>query len=131
MSHRELRAFAEIMRVLGYPRLLSLDNFRSPNFALVADLLYWLVQRYEPGVKVPDDIDTEAQRVRFLAAAAAVMSSKARIQCVLRWESSARVGRARWCAIAWRLLQRRRSLCALTSSNSPRPPMSPFLPALP
>ena len=83
MSHRELRAFAEIMRVLGYPRLLSLDNFRSPNFALVADLLYWLVQRYEPGVKVPDDIDTEAQRVLFLAAAAAVMSSKARIQCVL------------------------------------------------
>jgi clusterin-associated protein 1 len=83
MSIRELRQFSEIMRVLGYPRLLSVENFRQPNFALVADLLYWLILRYEPLVKIPDDIDTEAQRIQFLTSAAAVMSTKARIQCVL------------------------------------------------
>lgn len=33
------------MRGLGYPRLISLENFRNPNFELVADCLYWLVQR--------------------------------------------------------------------------------------
>lgn len=33
------------MKSLGYPRLISMENFRLPNFELVADCLYWLVQR--------------------------------------------------------------------------------------
>ena len=82
MTSRELRTLTEVLRCLGYGRPISLENFRAPNFALVADILYWLVLRYEPGVKIPDDIDTESQRVQFLAAAAAAMASKARIQCV-------------------------------------------------
>ena len=28
-----------------YNRLISVENFRTPNFPLVADVLYWLVQR--------------------------------------------------------------------------------------
>ena len=32
MSYRELRNYTEIMRALGYPRLISLENFRKPNF---------------------------------------------------------------------------------------------------
>jgi hypothetical protein len=58
--------FTEIMRALGYPRLISvspmssvpqnlfdllkyylfrqMENFRSPNFELVADILYWMVK---------------------------------------------------------------------------------------
>ena len=61
------------MRMLGYPRLISVngiayvlapfqlncntvlttieikvENFRTPNFALVADILYWLVYRSVP-----------------------------------------------------------------------------------
>lgn len=38
--------FTEIMRSLGYPRLISMENFRQPNFELVADTLLWLAQRY-------------------------------------------------------------------------------------
>ena len=34
-----------MMRSLGYPRLISMENFRTPNFELVADCLYWLLQR--------------------------------------------------------------------------------------
>ena len=45
MSFRELRNFTETMRCLGYPRLISMENFRTPNFELVADLLYWLLKR--------------------------------------------------------------------------------------
>lgn len=41
-------AFTETMRSLGYPRLISMENFRAPNFELVADCLYWLVQRWVP-----------------------------------------------------------------------------------
>lgn len=38
--------FTEMMRALGYPRLISMENFRTPNFTLVAEILTWLVKRY-------------------------------------------------------------------------------------
>lgn len=68
MSFRELRNFCEVMRSLGYHRLVSMENFRSPNFGLVADVLFWLVHRFEPNCAIPDDIDTETQRVHFIKA---------------------------------------------------------------
>ncbi len=48
MSYRELRNFCEIMRGLGYSRLISMENFRKPNFELIADILYWLATRFDP-----------------------------------------------------------------------------------
>lgn len=59
---------------------MQMDNFRTPNFPLVADSLYWLLLRYDPNIKISDDIDTETQRVTFLTAAAAFMAAKARVQ---------------------------------------------------
>lgn len=94
-----------------------MENFRTPNFRLVAEILDWLVHRcantrveapgcavgsavagdaadarnvaapapapsgcrYDPHVHIPESIDTEAARIQFLAAVAAVMASKARI----------------------------------------------------
>jgi len=53
---------------LGYPRLISMENFRSPNFELVADVLDWLLHRFEPNCSIPDDISTEAHRVMFIKA---------------------------------------------------------------
>lgn len=64
--------FTEIMRALGYPRLISLDNFRVPNFQLVADALYWMVKRYDPDVDISDNIESENDRVDFLTGAAVV-----------------------------------------------------------
>ena len=80
MSYRELRDFAEIMRTLGYPRKISLESFRVPNFTLVADVLDWLVQRYDPQAHIPDNIDTEDDRVEFLTTIATVLASKARLK---------------------------------------------------
>ncbi|KAH0631819.1 hypothetical protein JD844_019653 [Phrynosoma platyrhinos] len=37
--------FTEMMRALGYPRLISMENFRTPNFMLVSEILLWLVKR--------------------------------------------------------------------------------------
>jgi len=68
MSFRELRNFCEIMRSLGYHRLISMENFRSPNFELVADVCDWLLHRFEPNCSIPDDISTEAHRVMFIKA---------------------------------------------------------------
>ena len=63
MSFRELRNFNERMRALGYPQLISIENFTNPNFELVAHALYWLVRRYDPDAEISDSIEEEADRV--------------------------------------------------------------------
>ena len=37
-------------------------NLGNPNFELVADILDWLLHRFEPGVAIPDDISISAFR---------------------------------------------------------------------
>lgn len=70
MSFREVRNYAEYMRALGYPRLISMANFREPNFELVADNLLWMTRRYDPGINLPEDISTEIERIALLNATA-------------------------------------------------------------
>ena len=72
--------FTEVMRALGYPRLISVDNFRNPNFELVADVLYWMVKRYDPDISVHEGIESEDDRVSFLTSIAAALHSKAGIR---------------------------------------------------
>ncbi|XP_075686581.1 clusterin-associated protein 1 isoform X5 [Rhinoderma darwinii] len=69
--------FTEMMRALGYPRLISMENFRSPNFLLVSEVLIWLVKRYEPNMTLPVDVDTEQDRVFFIKAVAQFMDLRA------------------------------------------------------
>ena len=80
MSYRDLRNFTEMMRALGYSRLISMENFRSPNFSLVAEVLIWLVKRYDPNADLPTDIDTEQDRVIFIKSVAQFMATKAHIK---------------------------------------------------
>lgn len=69
MSFRELRNLCEVMRALGYHRLISVENFRAPNFELVADLLDWLLHRLDPAAGLSDDISSEQLRVHFVKCA--------------------------------------------------------------
>ncbi|XP_076793391.1 clusterin-associated protein 1 isoform X5 [Arvicanthis niloticus] len=80
MSFRDLRNFTEMMRALGYPRHISMENFRTPNFGLVSEVLLWLVKRYEPQTDIPSDIETEQDRVFFIKAIAQFMATKAHIK---------------------------------------------------
>uniref|UniRef100_A0A1A7XW93 Clusterin associated protein 1 n=2 Tax=Iconisemion striatum TaxID=60296 RepID=A0A1A7XW93_9TELE len=80
MSFRDLRNFTEMMRALGYHRLISMENFRTPNFALVSEILIWLVKRYEPHSDIPTDVDTESDRIFFIKAVAQFMATKAHIK---------------------------------------------------
>ena len=80
MSFRELRNFTEMMKALGYQRIVSIENFRKPNFELVADVLFWLVYRYDPASEISDDISTEDKRIEFLQNVAQIVYSKARIK---------------------------------------------------
>ena len=79
MSYRELRNFTEILRALGYGRNISMENFREPNFALVADILYWFALRYDPKADISDDIDEREHRVKFIKQVCTLFASKARI----------------------------------------------------
>ncbi len=54
------------MRVLQYPRVISVQSFQQPNFELVADLLYWMVHRYNPETSIHNSISTEKDRVTFI-----------------------------------------------------------------
>lgn len=69
-----------MMRALGYPRLISMENFRNPNFPLVAEVLKWLVKRYDPTADVHGDTDTEQDRVIFIKTIAEFMATKAHIK---------------------------------------------------
>ncbi|NXP55428.1 CLUA1 protein, partial [Heliornis fulica] len=72
--------FTEMMRALGYPRLISMENFHTPNFKLVSEVLLWLVKRYEPQTDIPADVETEQDRVFFIKAVAQFMATKAHIK---------------------------------------------------
>jgi clusterin-associated protein 1 len=80
MSFRELRNLTEMMRALGYPRPVSMENFRKPNFELVSDMLYWMVKKYDPSSSITEEIDTEEDRVQFLTQVATEVLVKARIR---------------------------------------------------
>nr|XP_017834168.3 clusterin-associated protein 1 isoform X2 [Callithrix jacchus]XP_017834169.3 clusterin-associated protein 1 isoform X2 [Callithrix jacchus]XP_054098228.1 clusterin-associated protein 1 isoform X2 [Callithrix jacchus] len=69
-----------MMRALGYPRHVSMENFRKPNFELVSEVLLWLVKRYEPQTDIPLNVDTEQDRVFFIKAIAQFMATKAHIK---------------------------------------------------
>jgi len=58
--------FTEVMRSLGFHQQISMDNFHSPNFALVSEVLLWLALRFEPDTNLPREIETSEQRVYFI-----------------------------------------------------------------
>ncbi|XP_076246110.1 clusterin associated protein 1 [Calliopsis andreniformis] len=80
MSFRDLRNFTEIMRVLGYPRLISVGNFRTPIFPLVAEILIWLVKRFDPDADIPDEYITEEGRIALIRAVAEFMALKTNVK---------------------------------------------------
>jgi len=43
-----------------------MENFRRPNFELVAEILFWLAHRYDPQANLSDNIDEERNRVDYI-----------------------------------------------------------------
>ena len=80
MSYRELRNFCEIMRSLNYPRTVSMENFRVANFKLTAEIIFWLVKRFNPRFKLSDNIEDERARVEFITTACKFFYQNLKIQ---------------------------------------------------
>ena len=57
-----------------------MENFRKPNFELVADILYWMVKLYDPETTISDRVEFENERVQFLTEVSALMATKARLK---------------------------------------------------
>ncbi|CAH1391497.1 unnamed protein product [Nezara viridula] len=73
MSYRDLRNFTEMIRSLGFVRLVSMENFRTPNFNLVADILIWLIKRFDPEANIHEEYTSEQDRVLLVRSAAEFM----------------------------------------------------------
>lgn len=58
--------FSEAMRSLGFPQLISLESFRSPNWPLVESCSRWLAARVEPDALLAGGADTLEQRVALV-----------------------------------------------------------------
>ena len=67
------------VRSLGYHRNISMENFREPNFELVADILYWFALRYDPKADISDNIEDKKDRVLFIRTVCQMFATKARI----------------------------------------------------
>lgn len=46
----------------------------------MADILYWLAQKYDPQTEISDDINQEKDRVEFIKTVVTLFSTKARIK---------------------------------------------------
>ena len=68
-----MKDFTEILRNIGYPGVVSMENFRTPNFELVADVLYWMIRQYNPNIPIHEAIESEDDRIMFLRDIAQVL----------------------------------------------------------
>ncbi|KAL1116326.1 hypothetical protein AAG570_005821 [Ranatra chinensis] len=68
------------MKTLGYNRLISMENFRTPNFPLVAEILIWIVGRFDPDSNdIHTSYDTQEDRVRLIRSTAQLLALKGNI----------------------------------------------------
>ncbi|KAH3745650.1 clusterin-associated protein 1 [Pelomyxa schiedti] len=79
MSFKELRSFSEILRGLGYPKVVSVEGFRTPSFEHMRTLATWLAQRYDPNITLPTECSNEEERVNFVKVIVSEMYNKAQI----------------------------------------------------
>lgn len=68
-----MRNLTAIMRTIGYPHVVTMGNFKTPNFELVANMLFWMASRYcydaenvMSATIIPTNIATQQQRVDFI-----------------------------------------------------------------
>ncbi|XP_053607441.1 clusterin-associated protein 1 isoform X2 [Plodia interpunctella] len=80
MSYRDLRNFSEAMRALGFPRPISLESFRTPNWEMVEECLRWLAARVEPDAVLAGGRETMEQRVALVTHAISLFHSRANLK---------------------------------------------------
>lgn len=72
--------FSEAMRTLGFPKPISLESFRTPNWELLEECLRWLAARVEPDAELGGGRHSVEQRVALVTHAIALFHSRANIK---------------------------------------------------
>lgn len=81
-----------LMHTLGYRRPISYENFRTPNFELMADIVRHLVSLFDASLTLPPTTATEAERVAFVQETARLMVSHAHLDVNMRKLYQADIG---------------------------------------
>ncbi|XP_064083347.1 clusterin-associated protein 1 homolog isoform X2 [Macrobrachium nipponense] len=76
MSYREIRNLIEHTKVLGFHRVISMENFSTPNFPLVSEILIWAMKIVDSEYEVSSVIDFEPDRVLLIRIAAVFFYQK-------------------------------------------------------
>jgi clusterin-associated protein 1 len=79
-TFKQMRELLSLLRILGYPRLLSLESFRTPNFKLVAEILFWLCGKIQQDHQISSNINREKERVQFMLNVCQLFSAKFRLR---------------------------------------------------
>ncbi|XP_068212419.1 clusterin-associated protein 1-like [Palaemon carinicauda] len=76
MSYREIRNLIEHTKVLGFHRVISMENFSTPNFPLVSEILIWAMKVVDSEYEVSSVIEFEPDRVLLIRMAAVFFYEK-------------------------------------------------------
>lgn len=60
--------------------MLSLQSFRSSNFKLVAEILFWLCGKIQQDHQISSNINREKERVQFMQKVCQLFSTKFRLR---------------------------------------------------
>lgn len=75
MSYHELQNFALLMTEIGFPRPISIDTFRKPDFFLITEILHYIVTIIAPNNAISIDIATQEDRVYFITTVVNVLQA--------------------------------------------------------
>lgn len=75
MSYHELQHFTLLMTQIGFPRPISIDTFRKPDFFLVAEILHYITTVVAPSNAIAMDIATQEDRVYFITTVVNVLQT--------------------------------------------------------
>ncbi|KAK3864095.1 hypothetical protein Pcinc_030196 [Petrolisthes cinctipes] len=81
MSFREVRTLVEHLRLLGFPRLVSLENFTAPNLPLVTEILIWAAEVVDNDHPFSSTTPhTQEERVALIQQAALFFNERIEVQ---------------------------------------------------
>ncbi|KAL3320006.1 Clusterin-associated protein 1 [Cichlidogyrus casuarinus] len=67
---------------MGYPRTVSIDNFHTPNFRLVIEIIGFLAQKLDPTFGIVSSIDTQQNRLYLVKMLMHFFSSNAGLKII-------------------------------------------------
>jgi clusterin-associated protein 1 len=79
-TYKDMKELLLLLRRLEYPRALSMQSFRTANFKLTAEILFWLCGKVQANLNISSNINRENERVNFIKNVCRLFSDKFRVK---------------------------------------------------